>query len=189
MVNRFSFLPMVLLESGKTLLGTPAPEFSLPGTDGHVYTLSSFPEKKALVVVFMCNHCPYVVSVIERLNSLARDFFEKGAQFIGINPNDDSEYPEDSFENMKKSPVEFPYLRDESQEAARAFGAVCTPDIFVYDGERNLSYRGRIDDNWQDESRVQSHDLAEALEKIISGKTIPEAEQHPSMGCSIKWKP
>lgn len=110
---------------------------------------------------------------------------------MGINPNDDESYPEDSFENMKRYYREwgmnFPYLRDECQEVARRYGAVCTPDIFVYGPERTLLYRGRIDDNWQDEARVTRKDLREAIEAILEGRPVSE-DQHPSMGCSIKWR-
>jgi len=169
-------------------MGTPAPDFSLLGIDEKTYTLNSFAEKKVLAIVFMCNHCPYVKAVLERLNTLAEEFQEKGVQFVGINANDVSDYPEDSFENMQQLPIKFTYLWDETQEVAKTYGAVCTPDIFVYDKERKLAYHGRIDDNWKEPGQVTKRELQEALEKILNGEKISPAEQKPSIGCSIKWK-
>ncbi|MBI5414787.1 thioredoxin family protein [Candidatus Peregrinibacteria bacterium] len=179
---------MVLLESQKTLLGSPAQDFSLSGIDGNVYSLKSFTEAKALVVIFMCNHCPYVQAVLSRLNTFSDEFSKKGVQFIGINANDAENYPEDSFESMKNLPIRFPYLYDESQEVAKIYGAVCTPDIFVYDSQRKLAYHGRIDDNSKDEALVTKKELADALEKILRGEHIPPEDQKSSRGCSIKWK-
>jgi len=174
--------------------GAPAPDFSLPGVDGKTYSLASFNDQKALVVMFMCNHCPYVIAVQDRINALAREFAPRGVALVGINPNDSVRYPDDSFEAMKKRAAEegfaFPYLRDETQEVARAYDAVCTPDPYVFEnvgGKFLLRYHGRIDDSWKDESAVKHRELAEALEKILAGQKI-EAQTHPSMGCSIKWK-
>ncbi len=182
---------MVLLKSRMVPLGTRAHDFTLPGVDGRTYSLDSFKDKKVLVVVFMCNHCPYVKATIHRLIEIQKDYGDRGVQLIGINPNDDESYPEDSFEKMKEYYREwgmnFPYLRDECQEVARRYGAVCTPDIFVYGPDRVLLYRGRIDDNWQDESKVTRQDLRMAIEAILEGRPVSE-EQFPSMGCSIKWK-
>lgn len=182
---------MVILRSEMVPLGAPAYDFTLPGVDGKSYSLSNFKDKKFLVIVFMCNHCPYVKATLDRLIKIQNRYRDKGVQLVGINPNDERTYPEDSFENMKvmakEKGISFPYLRDETQEVARKYNAVCTPDIFVYGPERRLLYRGRIDDNWQYPEKVTMHDLADALDAIISGKT-PPAEQHPSMGCSIKWK-
>lgn len=182
---------MVLLESIMAPLGTPAYDFNLKGIDDRMYGLSSFADNAVLVVVFMCNHCPYVQAVWERLNKLQSDYAESGVQFVGINPNaSNPKYPEDNFEEMKKAPEEFgmnfPYLIDETQEIARAFGAVCTPDIFVYDKDRKLVYRGRIDDSWKDEGAVTKHELREALDALISGGRVLDG-QRPSTGCSIKW--
>jgi peroxiredoxin len=179
---------MVLTESVKGLENTSAKDFTLPGSDGKTYSFADFAAAKVLVVIFMCNHCPYVLAVLERLNSLAADFAERGVQFIGINSNDSTDYPADSFEKMKDLGTQFPYLHDESQEIATKYHAVCTPDIFVYDGNRQLKYHGRIDDNWQEPEKVQKEELKVALEKILASEEIPREEQNPAMGCSIKWR-
>jgi peroxiredoxin len=139
----------------------------------------------------MCNHCPYVKAVTDRLAELHKVFSGRGVQIFGINPNDPEMYPEDSFENMIKFAneygLEFPYLVDDTQEIAKAYDAVCTPDIYVYDKDRKLRYRGRIDDNWKDASAVTSRDLFNAIDLLLAGKEI-DFKQIPSMGCSIKWK-
>lgn len=177
--------------------GTPAPDFRLPGVDGKTYTLSQFvdqPDVKALVVIFMCNHCPYVIAVQDRINELAKNYGPKGVALIGISSNDVEHYPADSFENMKKIAQEngyvFPYLYDESQEVARAYQAECTPDPYVFEKKNNeflLRYQGRIDDSWKDKSLIKVHDLANALDAILSNQPV-EQNQHASMGCNIKWK-
>ena len=170
-------------------LGTPAVDFKLPGVDGKTVSLESFSEKKILVIIFMCNHCPYVKAVFQRLIDLQKE--TESVQLIGINSNDAERYPDDSFENMQKiakeKGINFPYLFDASQETAKAYDAVCTPDIYVYGPERKLLYRGRIDDNWEQEEKVTRRDLKEAIDYIVAGKEVP-GEQTPSMGCSIKWK-
>ena len=172
-------------------LGTPAPDFSLPGTDGKTYSPSSFGNKNVLVVIFMCNHCPYVKAVLRRLINLQNEYAEKSVQLVGINVNDAKKYPEDSLEKMKelaeKKELPFPYLYDESQESAKAYDAVCTPDIFVYGIERTLKYRGRVDDNWQHPDEITRHDLKDAIEAILADESIND-DQVSSMGCSIKWK-
>ncbi len=182
---------MTLLNSKMVPLGTKVIDFDLPGTDDKNYSLGSFKDKKVLVIIFMCNHCPYVIAVLDRIIAIQNDYADKGIQLIGINPNDTVNYPEDSFENMKKIVKErnipFPYLIDESQDIAKKYDAVCTPDIYVYGKERTLLYRGRIDDNWQEESKVTKRDLRDALDAILKGNPVSE-EQVPSMGCSIKWK-
>jgi len=182
---------MALMHSTMVPLGEPAPGFSLPGVDGKEYTLDSFTGKRILVVIFMCNHCPYVKAVLSRLIDLQNRMGDRGVQLVGINSNDASRYPDDSFESMKKIAEEkkfsFPYLFDETQEIARAYDAVCTPDIYVYGEERTLLYRGRIDDNWEQPEKVTKKDLEGALEAALAGREIAE-EQIPSMGCSIKWK-
>ena len=182
---------MALLNSKMVPLGTEAIDFDLPGTDDRNYSLDSFKDKNVLVIIFMCNHCPYVIAVLSRLIAIQNDYADKGVQLVGINPNDTVNYPDDSFENMKKivreKNVPFPYLIDESQDIARKHDAVCTPDIYVYGEERTLLYRGRIDDNWQEESKVIKKDLREALNAILKGSPVSQ-NQIPSMGCSIKWK-
>jgi thiol-disulfide isomerase/thioredoxin len=162
-------------------------------------------------MVFMCNHCPYVKAVQGRINQLAKEYKKHGVQVVGINSNDSTRYPDDGFDAMKKQETEqgfeFPYLWDETQEVARAYGAVCTPDFYVFENtereefreadletepERDrdrflLRYRGRLDDHWKDESQVRRRDLATAIEDILANRQFAE-EQVPSMGCSIKWK-
>jgi peroxiredoxin len=172
-------------------LGAPCPDFRLPAVDGKTYARDDFAGKPALVVMFICNHCPYVKAVEDRLIRLARELEPRGAQFVAVCANDAQGYPDDAFEKLAERWRErgygFPYLHDEAQDVARAFGAVCTPDIFVYDQERRLAYRGRIDDSWKDEGRVTRRELAEAIEALLAGKR-PSREQRPSMGCSIKWR-
>lgn len=172
-------------------LGAPCPDFRLPGVDGKTYARDDFAGKPALVVMFICNHCPYVRAVEDRLIALAREIGPRGAQLVGICSNDAVGYPDDAFDKLaerwRSREYGFPYLHDESQAVARAFGAVCTPDIFAYDQARRLAYRGRIDDNWKEPAKVTRHELADALEALVSG-TAPAAQQRPSMGCSIKWK-
>lgn len=172
-------------------VGTPAPPFSLPGTDGKTYALADFAQAKVLVVVFTCNHCPYAVACEERLVALQAEYEGKGVRFVAINPNDAEGYPEDSFENMvaraKARGFNFPYLRDESQAVARAYDAVCTPDVFVFGPDRKLVYNGRIDDNWKDARAVTRRDLAAVLDATLAGG--PHGlDVVASMGCSIKWR-
>ena len=182
---------MVLLESLHVPLGSEAHDFLLPCIDGQTYSLDDFKGNKAIVIIFMCNHCPYVQGVIKRLISLQEEFKDQGVVFVGINANDSENYPEDSFEKMKeyakKWGLNFVYLRDKSQEVAKKYNAQCTPDIFVYDSDFKLAYHGRVDDNWQHEDKVTSHELKDALTAIINGEK-PSEKQNPSMGCSIKWK-
>lgn len=185
---------MALTYSNEPKLGSEAPSFSLPGVDGKIYSPASFKNAKVLVVTFMCNHCPYVIAIQERLNQLAKEYSPRGVSVVGINSNDSVNYPEDNFEAMKVRSKEqgyvFPYLHDESQAVAHAYGAVCTPDFFVYANEGGkflLRYAGRLDDNWKEPRAVTRRELAEALDAILAGKKSAE-EQKPSMGCSIKWK-
>lgn len=142
----------------------------------------------------MCNHCPYVVAVRDRINALAREYGPRGVRVVGINSNDAARYPDDSFDQMKRYARElgfqFDYLFDETQEVARAYDAVCTPDPYVYEnagGRFLLRYHGRIDDSWKDPSQVKTRDLALALDAILAGRPVA-GTQPPSMGCSIKWK-
>jgi peroxiredoxin len=182
---------MALMHSTMVPIGTPANAFELPGVNGETYSLESFSEHNILVIIFMCNHCPYVKAVLQRLIDLQIETKEQGVQLVGINSNDAERYPDDSLENMKKivneKGLNFPYLFDASQETAKAYDAVCTPDIYVYGPERKLLYRGRIDDNWEQEDKVTQWDLKEAIDYISAGKEVL-GEQIPSMGCSIKWK-
>lgn len=175
-------------------LGSIAPDFALPGVDDRIYRLADFKGARALVITFMCNHCPYVIATQDRFNRLAAEYAQRGVRWIGINANDAQKYPDDSFEQMKIRAQEqsfaFPYLRDETQEVARAYGAVCTPEFYVYvpQGENwVLQYQGRLDDSWKDESAVTREDLREALDSILQGR-LPSADQKPAIGCSIKWK-
>jgi thiol-disulfide isomerase/thioredoxin len=178
-----------LIESTMTPLGSPCPDFALPGVDGRIWRRADFREPLLLVAV-TCNHCPYVQAIDDRLNELAKAYAGRCA-VVGINPNDAGAYPEDDFEAMRARAAlkgyVFPYLHDEDQSVARAFGAVCTPDFFLYDADRTLRYRGRLDDNWRDGSAVGQRDLARAIEALLKGEA-PSPAQRPSMGCSIKWK-
>ncbi|MBO1223025.1 MAG: thioredoxin family protein [Candidatus Scalindua sediminis] len=182
---------MALLKSINIPLGTKAIDFCLKGVDGKMHSPADYKDKDVLVIVIMCNHCPYVQAVDSRLVQLQEKFAKRNVQFIGINPNDDITYPEDNFENMVKRASEkgynFPYLRDDDQSIAKKYQAQCTPDIYVYDKERELCYHGRVDDNWQEPDKATSHDLSDAIEALLEGKK-PSSNQHPSMGCSIKWK-
>lgn len=170
-------------------LGSEIIDFSLKGIDGNIYSLNNFKNKDLFVIIFMCNHCPYVKDVINRFVKFQDKY--KNIQLIGINSNDTESYPEDSFENMKlfaeEHKINFPYLIDETQSVAKEYGAVCTPDIFLYDKNRILKYRGRLDDNRKDESLVKEKDLENAAELLLEGKEI-NFTQTPSIGCSIKWK-
>ena len=180
-----------MLKSTEIALGSPAPDFSLPSVEGKVYSLKDFDDAKGLVVMFICNHCPYVVAVEDRILALAREYQPQGISFVGICSNDPTDYPEDAPAKLKerwqKKNYGFPYLIDESQEVAKAYDAVCTPDLYVFDGGRRLFYHGRIDDHWQESDKVQHRELAAALDLLLKGEA-PPAKQQPSMGCSIKWK-
>lgn len=183
---------MVLLNSENIKLGNPAPDFNLTNViDGKKYSLESFADKKILIVMFICVHCPYVRAVEDRLIQIRKDYENKGVQLVGICANDPTDYPEDRPENIKNHALEknygFPCLIDETQEVAKAYHAVCTPDIYVYDQNRKLAYHGRIDDNWKDAFKVTRHELRKALDDLLADKT-PAPAQMPSLGCSIKWK-
>ncbi len=182
---------MALTYTPEAEIGSSCPQFSLLATDGHTYSLDSFSKAKGLLVMFICNHCPYVQAIEDRLIELARNYRAKGVAFVAICSNDAENYPEDSFESLTKRWREkeygFPYLYDESQSVAKSFGAVCTPDFFLYDGERKLAYRGRLDDSWKDPSKVTQEELKMAMDSVLLGQE-PSPHQNPSMGCSIKWK-
>ncbi len=172
-------------------MGSKIIDFDLPATDGNQYSLSKFSDKKAVVIIFMCNHCPYVKGIIHELIKIQSDYAEKGVQLVGINANDSNNYPEDSFEAMqnwvKEAGINFVYLHDESQEVAKAYQAQCTPDIYVFDQERQFVYHGRLNDNWQSPSEVTEHSLRNALDSLLVGEQVSKNQQS-SVGCSIKWK-
>ena len=192
---------MALTESTMLALGSPIPDFALPSTEGVTVRPSDFSSAEVLVVLFICNHCPYVIHIAPALADLAREYQARGAAFIAINSNDTQSYPADSFDNMvaekKHRAYEFPYLFDEDQSVAKAFAAACTPDIYVFDKDRRLAYRGQFDDtrptrissgNYNSsESLSTGDDLAAAIEALLAGDAAPE-QQIPSMGCNIKWK-
>ncbi|MEK6943705.1 MAG: thioredoxin family protein [Nanoarchaeota archaeon] len=175
----------------KLSIGGNAPDFKLPGTDGKAYNIASFKGKRVLAVIFMCNHCPYVQGSIERMKSIQSEFGIKGLQIVGINSNDQLNYPDDSFEKMielsKSKKLNFTYLRDEDQHVAKDYGAQCTPECFVFDGERKLRYHGRIDDSPKDETRATISDLKNAIDALIHGRKVA-IELAPAIGCSIKWR-
>ncbi len=172
-------------------IGDPAPTFSLPGTDGRTHSLDGLSGKPVLVVVFSCNHCPYVQAYEDRLVAIQRDYAGRGVQLIAINSNDDVNYPEDSLEQMvaraKAKGFNFPYLRDASQEVARAYGATHTPQLFVFDRDRSLRYTGKIDDNWQHPAAVTRRYLRDVLDALLSDRAPAESQTH-AIGCTIKWK-
>ena len=182
---------MVLLNSENTPQGTPAFAFQLNSVDGKTYSLDDFKDKKVLIVMFICAHCPYVVAVEERIVQLRKDYEGKSVQLVGICANDPTDYPDDKPENLRKRAEQkgygFPYLVDETQEIARAYGAVCTPEFYIYGPDRKHAYHGRLDDNWKEPRNVKKQELREALDLLLAGKT-PPADPMPSMGCSIKWK-
>lgn len=180
-------------ESGglKLALGEHAPYFSLKGTDGKIYTISDFRDRKGLVIIFTCNHCPYAQAYEGRIVELAAEYQPQGVQFITICANDSVGYPEDDFEHMveksRKLGFPFPYLHDETQAVAKAYDAACTPEVYLFDGEHRLCYHGRIDDNYQDRSQVTHEDLRNAIRALLEGQA-PEPALTPAIGCSIKWK-
>ena len=167
-----------------------ASDFCLIGVDEKMYELSHFDHMPILVVVFTCNHCPYANAIEHRLIDFQRDY-QKHVQLVAINSNDALNYPEDSFAGMQRRAREkeynFPYLYDEQQVVAKAYGAVCTPDIFVFTQSRQLGYHGRFDDNWKDEANVTRQDLRLAVDALLQDRAV-DFEIVPSMGCSIKWK-
>jgi len=184
---------MVTTASTMLPLGTEAPDFTLPDPAGNLVSLSDFDGARALVVVFMCNHCPFVKHVIDGFVTLVKDYQPRGVAFVGISANDVNEFPDDRPEKMarfaKEKGFAFPYLYDETQEVAKRHHAACTPDFFVFDENRRLVYRGQMDDSrpGSDVSRTGA-DLRAALDAVLQGAPVPD-EQKPSMGCNIKWKP
>jgi peroxiredoxin len=183
---------MSLTESKYNALkkGDAAPDFFLLGADGKHHPLKSFKNAKAILIVFMCNHCPYVKVKLPELNRIAKDFKDEGLAVVGINSNESEGYPEDNFENMKhlvqKGGVEFTYLHDETQKVAKAYGAVCTPDPFLFDHNLKLIFHSRID-NPPGLDDAEKHELYDTIQEFLETGKI-SAEEKPSMGCNIKWK-
>jgi peroxiredoxin len=179
--------PSTMLE-----LGTKAPDFRLPDTDGHVVALSDLAEAKALVVMFICNHCPFVKHVRAEIARLGAEYHRKGAALVAISSNDVAAYPDDSPERMREEKAAvgytFPYLFDETQQVARAYRAACTPDFYVFDRDRRLVYRGQLDDSRPGNAvPVTGRDLRAALDAVLDGRPV-DSRQKPSIGCNIKWK-
>jgi peroxiredoxin len=176
--------------SRRILIGAVAPDFSLPGVDDQLYSMKSFADKKIVVVIFSCNHCPYVRAYEDRMIAIQRDFNDRGVALVAINSNETKNHPEDTFPKMvirsDEKKFNFPYLRDESQKVADVYGAHYTPEIFLLDAERRLRYTGKIDDNWQQPDAVKIRHLRDALEATLTGGSIPVAETH-AIGCTIKW--
>jgi peroxiredoxin len=183
---------MVLTPSTMQELGIKAPGFTLPDTAGVQYSLESLSIKKGLLVIFMCNHCPYVIHIRQKLVEKIQEYQEQGIMVVAINSNDFIAYPDDNPVNMaldsKTHGYTFPYLVDEQQEVAKAYGAACTPDFFLFDAEQKLVYRGQFDSArpGKDEA-VTGTDLSLAIEQLVGGKPV-SSEQRASMGCNIKWK-
>ena len=179
------------IESKEIELGSACPPFRLPAVVGGTVDRDDFGGVPVFGVFFSCNHCPYAKAIEGRLVELERDYRDRGFRFVTISANDAASYPEDSFDNMKKRAAErgygFPYLFNEDQSVARAFGAVCTPDLYVFDQDRKLAYHGRLDDSPMDPTKVKRQELREAVDALLAGKK-PSAAQNPSIGCSIKWK-
>lgn len=182
---------MVSLETPVCEFGLPAVDFALPGVDSKVWTLEQCRGPKGLLVMFICNHCPYVKAVLDRIVRDTRELRVQGVHSVAIMSNDPTDYPEDSFANMqalaRQKDFPFPYLLDESQQVARAYAAVCTPDFFGYNADLQLQYRGRLDASRKQTAADARRDLFEAMREVALTGHGPR-EQVPSMGCSIKWK-
>lgn len=189
-----------------TGLGDPAPDFALPDTDGRVRSLAEFADRPALLVAFICNHCPFVLHILDAFVAFARDYRERGLQVVAISSNDPDEFPEDDVAHMKQLARDrgfpFPYLFDEAQEVAKAYNAICTPDFFLYGPDRRLFYAGQFDSSRPSINRppvpglpplrtdlpVTGEDLRRAADALLAGEPAPQPQQ-PSAGCSIKWRP
>ena len=192
---------MALTPSTMLALGTQAPDFALPDTDGNIVSLADFADCKALLVMFICNHCPYVKHVADELARLGKDYQAHGVGVVAISSNDVDTHPDDSPAKMKEEAASrgytFPYLYDEAQEVARAYTAACTPDFFLFDSDCRLVYRGQLDDtrptrissgNYDStQGPANGADLRGAIDAVLAGE-LPGADQKPSMGCNIKWK-
>ncbi|HEX9638347.1 MAG TPA: thioredoxin family protein [Acidobacteriota bacterium] len=184
---------MATTSSTRLELGTPAPEFALPDTEGRIVSLADFGSAPALLVMFLCNHCPFVKHIQDRLSSLCRAFQERGVAVVAISSNDAERYPEDSPARMREEKqrvgYSFPYLYDQSQAVAKAYRAECTPELYLFDRERRLVYCGQFDSSRPSRpTPVTGEDLAAAVDALLAGKPV-SPEQKPAVGCSIKWKP
>ena len=185
-----------MVETPSTMLplGTALPDFSLvDAASGSRVSADDLADRSALLVMFICNHCPFVKHVVGELGRLAEDSLPRGVGIVGINSNDVGAYPQDGPEHMRRlverEGWEFPFLLDETQEVAKRFGAACTPDFFLFDADRRLAYRGQLDDSRPGSARpVTGRDLRAALEAVLAGEPVPE-DQKPSIGCNIKWRP
>ena len=171
-------------------IGAKAPDFKLKGVDGKMHSPADYADKKALVVIVSCNHCPTVIEYEDRMIEISRDYAAKGVQFLVINGNETDDHPTDDFDHMvqraKEKPYNFPYLRDDTQDVVRSLGAVRTPEIFVFGPDQTLVYHGRIDDNAHDASQVTRHDLREALDELLADKPVSVPKTVP-VGCTVKW--
>ena len=184
---------MPAIESKMMPLGYPAPDFSLPDPSGATHSLADAGEAPVVVVAFICNHCPYVQHMAPAFAGVSSELIDRGAAVFAINSNDAEQYPDDSPEQMERGSAvhgyRFPYLVDADQSVAKAYGAVCTPDLFVFDRDRNLAYRGQFDSTRPSSGGPATGvDLANAVDALLEGRPLPEP-QSPSLGCSIKWKP
>jgi len=172
-------------------IGDAAPDFDLPGVDGQRYSPDTFADAELLVVFFTCNHCPYVIGSEERMNAFYADYAPKGVAMIAINSNETDGHPTDDFEHMveraKDRGFRFPYVRDESQEVALAYGALRTPHFYVFDEQRKLRYTGRMDDNPREESKATTHELRDAMDALLEGRAVPAPMTNP-IGCNVKWQ-
>ncbi len=172
-------------------LGQKAPDFDLPGVDGKNHSLSSFKDAKLLVVVFSCNHCPFVVGSEDRMKRFVADFGPRGVKMVAINSNEAENHPTDSFDHMvrraKERGLNFPYLRDESQSVALAYGALRTPHFYVFDADRKLRYTGRMDDNPRTPGMEKTHELRDAVDALLAGRQPAVAVTNP-IGCNVKWR-
>jgi peroxiredoxin len=184
---------MSLTPSTMLALGTTAPNFTLSAADGTTYALDQQQIDKGLLVIFMCNHCPYVIHIREKLAEAIKSYQKLGIEVVAINSNDFTQYPDDSPSKMlamaEDFDFSFPYLVDEEQSVAKAYQAACTPDLFLFDGDKKLVYRGQFDDSRPgNKEPITGKDLTFAVEQVVAGKKIAEDGQRPSMGCNIKWK-
>jgi len=172
-------------------LGETAPDFTLPGVDGRDYSLADFADSKILIVVFSCNHCPFVVGSEDRMNALVARYAPRGVAMVAINSNETAGHPTDSFDHMvqraRDKSFAFPYIRDESQEIALAYGALRTPHYYVFDADRTLRYTGRMDDSPRTPGEETTHELADALDDLLAGRDVVVPATNP-IGCNVKWK-